>query len=71
MQSPADILRSLGGPSRVAGALGISNPSTVIKWGLRGSIPAKHWPGLIDLAAREKIRLNADALMRAHQQSAA
>ena len=67
MQSPSDILRSLGGPSRVAAALGISNPSTVIKWGLRGSIPAKHWPALIAVAQQLKVEgITPDRLLAAH-----
>lgn len=43
MESPSSIIRALGGPSKVAAALGISNPSTVAKWCARESIPGRYW----------------------------
>lgn len=36
----AEVIRSLGGPTKAAEALGISNPSVVLNWRKRGSIPA-------------------------------
>lgn len=36
----ADIIKRLGGPTKAAEALGISNPSVVLNWRKRQSIPA-------------------------------
>lgn len=40
--SVADIVKALGGPSKTASALGISNPSVIINWRKRNSIPAQY-----------------------------
>jgi DNA-binding transcriptional regulator YdaS (Cro superfamily) len=37
----ADIIEQLGGPTKAAEKLGISNPSVVLNWRKRGSIPAE------------------------------
>lgn len=67
MQTPADIVRALGGPTRVVVALGIPSAATVVKWTQRGRIPSKHWPRLIEFAERNGVRLTADALLRANK----
>ena len=36
----ADIIKRLGGPTKAAEALGISNPSVVLNWRKRQSVPA-------------------------------
>jgi DNA-binding transcriptional regulator YdaS (Cro superfamily) len=36
----ADVIERLGGPTKAAEALGISNPSVVLNWRKRQSIPA-------------------------------
>lgn len=38
----SDIIDRLGGPTKAATALGISNPSVVLNWKARNSIPAHH-----------------------------
>lgn len=38
----ADIIEKLGGPTKAATALGISNPSVVLNWKTRNSIPAQY-----------------------------
>lgn len=38
--SVAKIIEQLGGPTKAASSLGISNPSVVINWRERNSIPA-------------------------------
>lgn len=38
--SVAKIIQQLGGPTKAASLLGISNPSVVINWRKRNSIPA-------------------------------
>lgn len=38
----SDIIAKLGGPTKAATALGISNPSVVLNWKSRNSIPAHH-----------------------------
>ena len=48
MNRHARILVSLGGPTRVAGLLGLKE-NTVSKWRVRG-IPAEHWHRIIALA---------------------
>jgi DNA-binding transcriptional regulator YdaS (Cro superfamily) len=34
------MIAALGGPSKAAAALGISNPSVVLNWRARGKVPA-------------------------------
>ena len=36
-----DVITALGGPSKAAEALGISNPSVVMNWRTRGKVPAE------------------------------
>ena len=38
----AEIIDRLGGPTKAATALGISNPSVVLNWKSRNSIPAQY-----------------------------
>lgn len=40
--SISDIIDKLGGPTKAAEALGISNPSVVLNWRKRDSIPAQY-----------------------------
>lgn len=40
--SISDIIDKLGGPTKAAAALGISNPSVVLNWKSRNSIPAQY-----------------------------
>jgi DNA-binding transcriptional regulator YdaS (Cro superfamily) len=40
-------IQALGGPSKAAAALGISNPSVVLNWRKRGQVPADR---VVDLA---------------------
>lgn len=42
LPSIADIIEKLGGPTKAADALGISNPSVVLNWRTRNSIPAQY-----------------------------
>lgn len=42
LPSIADIIKALGGPTKAADALGISNPSVVLNWRTRNSIPAQY-----------------------------
>lgn len=42
LPSIADIIEKLGGPTKAATALGISNPSVVLNWKARNSIPAQY-----------------------------
>lgn len=53
-----DILRRLGGPSRLGRLLGIS-PQAISLWGSRGQIPLKHIPTLVGLAKAKGIDLSA------------
>lgn len=36
-----DMIEALGGPSKAATTLGISNPSVVMNWRSRGKVPAE------------------------------
>lgn len=38
--SVADLIETLGGPTKAAEKLGISNPSVVLNWRARNSVPA-------------------------------
>lgn len=40
--SVSDIIKALGGATKAAEALGISNPSVVVNWRTRNSIPAQY-----------------------------
>lgn len=40
-KSPVEqVIEALGGPTKAAAALGISNPSVVLNWRARGQVPA-------------------------------
>lgn len=60
------IIINLGGPAAVAREMGLGDYSTVSCWVRRGSIPVRHWPGLIKLAKRRKVALDESALLQAH-----
>ena len=38
----SEIITALGGPTKAAEALGISNPSVVVNWRTRNSVPAQY-----------------------------
>lgn len=46
------IINELGGPTAVARQLRLGD-NAVDKWVRRNSIPARYWPGLLDLAAEQ------------------
>jgi len=47
--SIGQMIDELGGPSKVADALGIAQP-VVSMWKLRGRLPAERWAGFVRLA---------------------
>lgn len=56
---PVDrIIQKFGGLSKMAKALGHEYPTTVQGWRDRGTIPAKHIPTLIEVAAAHGIELS-------------
>ncbi|RFC66481.1 hypothetical protein DYI37_03295 [Fulvimarina endophytica] len=65
MQTPSDIINSLGGNAAIARKLGIS-PSGVSEMKRRNSIPVKYWSGLIEIANEGGHTLSADMLISAH-----
>lgn len=64
----ADVIARLGGPRKVADALGIESANTVLYWGRQGRhIPAKFWLAITTMpgAADAGITLEALAAGRA------
>lgn len=62
-----EIIDQLGSLSEVAEATG-QNRKTVWAWKARGSVPPRHWPGLIRLARAKGVELSTDQLIEmAHQ----
>ena len=61
MQTTADIIAALGGPTEVAEALG-RPVGTVTAWPHRGRIPPKYWPELIEIARQKRVRLTVKHL---------
>lgn len=55
MRTESDVIDALGGSAAVATARGLPL-TTVDSWKRRGSIPAAHWPGLVDLARTLRVR---------------
>ena len=67
------ILRKLGGATKVAADLSTLyridiDRQLVLNWSLRGSIPVEWWPGLVALAAANRLPpwLTYDALVALH-----
>lgn len=56
----ADIIEQLGGPTKAAEKLGISNPSVVLNWRLRKSIPADRVLAVSKLTGIPPHRLRPD-----------
>lgn len=59
MSIVADIIRRLGGQTKVSRSLGVPG-STVASWSLRNSVPDKHKPRLISLGRETGVALTAD-----------
>jgi hypothetical protein len=59
----ASIIVRLGGYREVAPHVG-RDPTTVCRWQQTG-IPAEHWPAILRLARRKRMRLSLDQLQRA------
>ena len=55
MQSAAEIIKHLGGPTKIAAFLRIPM-GTVSSWGSRNSIPAEYWAPLARLAAEHGVK---------------
>jgi DNA-binding transcriptional regulator YdaS (Cro superfamily) len=56
----ADIIEQLGGPTKAAEALGISNPSVVLNWRKRKQIPADRVVAVSRLTGIPPYRLRPD-----------
>jgi len=54
MRSHSQILKALG-PTAVAAAFGLKQPSTVHSWVQRNSIPPKYWPGIVEFARNTRV----------------
>lgn len=60
-KSPIDrALDELGGPSKAAAALGISNPSVVFNWRSRGKVPAEYVLALEKISGVSRHELRSD-----------
>lgn len=63
----ADLIKTLGGPDRVADAIGCHR-TRVVRWRTQG-IPASRFPALIELAAQRNVRgLTFDALFAGREE---
>jgi hypothetical protein len=65
MHSAHTILAQLGGYREVATRLGLP-ATTVHSWRRRGSIPSRHWPALIRMAAERDVVLCAVSFIGNH-----
>ena len=54
------LIEKLGGPTKAATALGISNPSIVINWRTRGQVPADKVLLVEELTGISRHELRAD-----------
>lgn len=54
----SSIIQALGGPTKAAEALHLSNPSVILNWRKRGSIPAQYVIAVEKLTgiSRQKLR---------------
>lgn len=66
MNTVAEIITSLGGPTKIARATGVSHPARVTDWRRYGSIPVKYWPALQELATEHGVSLSYDQLVAIH-----
>jgi hypothetical protein len=67
MENPkdhSDLIAKLGGPSKVAIAIGIGNDVNVRAWKMRNRIPPEYWPAMIGIADGEEFSVTADWLMQ-------
>lgn len=55
MQTFKDLFRELGGVGAVAEALGVTYDGA-LKMRARESVPPKHWPKLVEMAAAKGVR---------------
>lgn len=60
----SDLITQLGGPAKVAAALGIDNDVNVRAWKMRNRIPPEYWPAIIGMATDVELSVSADWLMR-------
>ena len=60
----SDLITQLGGPAKVASALGIDNDVNVRAWKMRNRIPPEYWPAMISMADGADLTVSADWLMR-------
>jgi predicted SpoU family rRNA methylase len=67
MNSIADIVAALGGPSNIAKALEAS-PRLVTDWRRNGSIPVRYWPALQAAAEDHGVSLSYEQLVAIHSQ---
>lgn len=65
MNSIADIVAALGGPSNIARALEAS-PRLVTDWRRNGSIPVRYWPALQAAAEDHGVSLSYEQLVAIH-----
>lgn len=65
-----EIIRKLGGPTKVARAFGLEPVNTTVHWGARG-IPAKYWLKIMKLAEESGLELEPRHLDRPAIETAA
>ncbi|MGB1266172.1 MAG: hypothetical protein ACPG6L_10640 [Nereida ignava] len=61
-------LRSIGTRNEIASECGV-DPIAVYRWGQNGSIPARHFAGVLRVAKRNNIAVTAEYLSDLHDQS--
>lgn len=73
MESVAEIIAALGGPTAFGVICGFSrNPGARgSDMRQRGSIPVTYWPRIVEHARRRGIAIDNDVLVRAHQRRTA
>jgi hypothetical protein len=66
LRTVPDIIEALGGPTAITRALGFRHASTASEWKRQGSIPPRHWRGLIKMADDVGVTISAETLVAAH-----
>lgn len=66
MNTIAEIILALGGPTKVAKATGVSHAARVTDWRRYGSIPVKYWPALQAAAEDHGVSLSYEQLVAIH-----
>jgi hypothetical protein len=61
-----ELITKLGGPKRIAQALGLPYPNLVSRWRWRG-IPPMHWHRIVAFAAQAGIDVSADELAEGYR----